>query len=149
MRRISVVARCGLAVLFSLGLLAIAAYCYREYKWDVLMKDKHTTIQVNGNTVKGEVLRGRFIDLVTIREKGKERSYFVYWHVTDNFEPMPVIDCGKWIAPNFPFYVAINGYSNRCEDLPDKEWWRSTLKFHVFSKQFTTSSGDVISLRRE
>jgi len=142
----SVTRRIGFTLIALLLLAASYFYYHQQDKVDVLTKKSDLKIKVNGVAVRGEVLKGRFTDLVTIREKGKEHTYFLYWQWRDNLEPMPVMDCRKWVAPKFPVYIAIRGYSNRCEDWPDVGWQHSALWFDTYTKQFATPNGDVISL---
>jgi hypothetical protein len=98
-------------VLLSL-LISSAAYISFSHEVGYAVLDRHATVEVNGNPVQGEVLRGRMRDIITRRDPGGEHSYVLaFAGDVDMTEDLgAAIDCHDWLAPRLPFLLETRRY---------------------------------------
>lgn len=77
-----------------------------------LALDRRWTIEVNGTPVAGEILSNRVTAIVTRRDKGRQRSYRLFFEGdTDRTGDMGfVVDCGSWVAPHLPLLPQTRHY---------------------------------------
>ena len=106
--------RKGLFTVALVVLSVFAAYAFlRSYNAVAfLIRNRNTTIEVDGAMVQGEILNGRLTAIVTRRDAGKVHSYRLFFEgYTDSSRDTGfVIDCHAWVAPRLPFLLEAANY---------------------------------------
>ena len=106
--------RKGLFTVALVVLSVFAAYAFlRSYNAVAfLIRNRNTTIEVDGAMVQGEILNGRLTAIVTRRDAGKVHSYRLFFEGdTDSSRDTGfVIDCHAWVAPRLPFLLEAANY---------------------------------------
>jgi hypothetical protein len=139
------------AFLLAVAVLISIVGLYLAGKFRVLTIDRKTKIQVNGRIVSGELLTTSGTAIVTIRDRGKKRSYrIVPAGDIDMVGNMGyVIDCHQWTAPRLPVLIEFGEYP-RCEVLPeDGVRFGYPLIWKGGGVQFVNGGGDKITLIRQ
>ena len=117
-----------------------------------LSRNRHSTIQVNGTTVDGDVLEGRLTAIVTRRDTGKAHSYRLFFEGdTDSTGDTGfVIDCHTWLAPRVPFLLEAANYPP-CNILSDDVY--KDRRWPLFRRgkfiEFATSEQSTIKIGSE
>lgn len=101
-----------LAAIFLLFSTAFASYLYFSGNAEYLVLKKGVTLEVNGTPVRGEMLSGRAIAIVTRRDAGKEHSFQLFFagDVDMKGDMGSVADCNQWVAPNLPLLIVTRHY---------------------------------------
>ena len=135
-----------------LSILWAGAFLHSYNAVSYLSRNRHSTVQVNGTPVDGDVLEGRLTAIVTRRDAGKAHSYRLFFEGdTDSAGDTGfVIDCHTWLAPRVPFLLEAANYPP-CNILSDDVY--KDRRWPLFRKgkfiEFATSEQSTIKIGSE
>jgi len=145
MRKIAV----GSSAVLTLSLLSFVLYL--DHRWEFLLRDRHSALEMNGVAIDGDVLERDFFAIVTRRDAGKQHSYLLSF--AGDVDPVgnigSVTDCHDWVAPRFPLLILTRTYPPcTMRQGEDKQSWVWSLKLHEKGEKFSTPTQEVIVISR-